>query len=245
MVFAPVRPFAAVAALAHIAVFAAGVWNLRLGFFCRALYENRTKKGCCALTFDDGPDPDLTPDILDALDRYGFTATFFCIGRNVEKHPALAREIVKRGHTIGCHDLDHKATANFRLRRAMVQDISRANNIIFAATGRRPVLYRPPVGLSNPHLASALASLDMLCIGWKHTLRDSGNRRASHLERMERLCSDGAVIILHDTLPKPHLKELFLKNLEKLLRKMAAQGLRSVSVGQLFEVEPYRSEQKG
>jgi len=239
--FAAVRPFAAVAILAHIAVFAAGVWNLRLGFFCSALYENRAKKGCCALTFDDGPDPDLTPDILDALDRYGFTATFFCIGQNVEKHPELAGEIVKRGHTIACHDLEHKATANFRLKRAMVRDIGMANRTIFAATGRYPRLYRPPVGLSNPHLASALDSLDMLCIGWKHTLRDSGNRRASHIERMERLCSEGAVIILHDILPKPHLKELFLENLEKLLQKMAAQGLVSISVAQLFEVEPYRA----
>ncbi|MBN1575928.1 MAG: polysaccharide deacetylase family protein [Chitinispirillaceae bacterium] len=234
------RPFTAAVLLLHLPVLVAGVANLHLGFFCPALCTRGGEKRRLALTFDDGPEPNLTPAILDLLGEFNFRATFFCIARRVEKHPAVARLIVTRGHTIACHDLDHQWTANLRRHRRMVADINEACSIIRSVTGISPRCYRPPVGLSNPHLRTALAHLDMVCIGWSRSLGDAGNRFAGRLRRMPRLAEPGAVIMLHDCLPAVSHRDVFLQQLRMLCERIREKELTSVGVDELFGVTPYR-----
>jgi peptidoglycan-N-acetylglucosamine deacetylase len=240
--FPQLRTVFSIVLVLHIPLLIAGIVNLRLGFFCPAYCANPREKHHLALTFDDGPDPVLTPAILDALEEYGFRATFFVIARRVERYPDIAREIVARGHTIGCHDLEHRVTTNFRLHRKMVSEIGEACSIIANVTGKHPRLYRPPVGLSNPHLRTALAQLDMVCIGWDRSVRDAGNRFVKRLSGIPQLARAGSVILLHDCLPNPQNRDVFLLQLKELCERMRECDIIGVSVDGLFDVVPYRAE---
>ena len=226
--------------LLHVPALIFGIVNLKSGFFCRVRYRSEGEKKRLALTFDDGPEPSLTPAILDLLDEFKFTATFFVIARNVERYPEIIRETARRGHTIACHDLDHLITANFRRHRRMKADIGTASTIIASVLGRRPRLYRPPVGLSNPHLRTALGELGMECIGWDRSVGDGGNRLVRRFARISALGRPGSVVLLHDCLPVPQNREVFLSSLRALCEQMKQDGLTSVSVGSLFGIAEYR-----
>ena len=122
----------------------------------------------------------------------------------------------------------------------MVRDISSANTIIAEATGNYPRLYRPPVGLSNPHLRSALTQLDMSCIGWNRSIGDAGNRLAGKFPRMPDLAQPGSIILLHDCLPDPAYRDLFLQHLRMLFSAMKKRKLTGVAVSTLLKIPPYR-----
>ncbi|MBN1757803.1 MAG: polysaccharide deacetylase family protein [Chitinispirillaceae bacterium] len=236
----PFRPFLSVVLLAHLPVLIFGITNLQAGFFCRSYCRIPGELHRCALTFDDGPDPRLTPAVLDLLDEFNVTATFFLIARKARQHAELAREIVNRGHEVACHDLDHHFTANFRRHHRMVREINTACTIIADATGKSPLLYRPPVGLSNPHLRTALAELGMRCIGWDRGLGDGGNRFVSTFTRMPHLAKPGSIVLLHDCLPDEKNPDLFLNSLRSLLGEMKNNGLSGVTVSTLCSLRAYR-----
>lgn len=107
------------------------------------------------LSFDDGPDPRYTPDILDILRDYGVTATFFMVGEKVELYPDIARRIVEEGHEIGNHTYSHRNM--FRLSREEKEaEIDRAHQAIYQATGVEPTLFRPPRGMYDAELLELL-----------------------------------------------------------------------------------------
>lgn len=118
-----------------------------------------------AITLDDGPNPAITPKLLDLLQQYDAPATFFLIGRFVRECPGLVREIAARGHAIGNHSDTH---ANlFRLRPSQIRDeLRNCQSAIATTTGRPPKWVRPPWGLRNPWLASAARELDMGVVMW-------------------------------------------------------------------------------
>ncbi|MBD3393333.1 MAG: polysaccharide deacetylase family protein [Chitinivibrionales bacterium] len=240
MVLAPDQRIAlAVGMIAHVPVFLWGVFDIRAQFFCHALFRAPAEEHMVAVTFDDGPDPELTPAILDLLKRHAATATFFVVGAAAEKHPDLVKRMVAEGHTVACHDLTHSVLANFRLTRQMIREIGAARDSIAGITGKAPALYRPPVGLANPHLGKALDTLGMTCIGWSRSARDAGNRREGRLKELRALADPGEVIMLHDCLPRRELKEKVLDNVNRLLEAIERRGLRAVSVNELFAVPAY------
>jgi peptidoglycan-N-acetylglucosamine deacetylase len=225
--------------LCHFVALAVGVVNVRSQFFGKVYFRGKKNDRKIALTFDDGPDPGLTGDILNALNRHGMKATFFVIARNVERFPYLVKRAISEGHTIACHDLDHRRTSNFRMTRALFQDIRSSQRIIEEVIGKSPRLYRPPMGLMNPHVPIALARLNMECIGWSERLRDSGNRRLQHLSKMPALAKPGALIMLHDCLPMPEHKLIFLEHFEKLLKAIRERGFEAVGVDKLLGLKAY------
>lgn len=225
--------------LMHIPVFVWGIVDLRNNFFCKALFHKKGEKHLCALTFDDGPDPRCTPVVLDLLDKYKFKATFFLIASNVLKYPDLTREILSRGHVIGCHDLTHSLNCNFRFSNQMFREIGEAQSIIEAATGKKPRFYRPPVGLSNPHLQTALNRLHMQCIGWSSSVGDAGNRRKNTFRKFYSMSSPGTVLLLHDTLPVSSHADSFFTELEHLFIKITDDNIKSVPVDVLFSEKAY------
>ena len=238
--FPSLRLVTVIGLILHIPILIMGIWNLRLRFFCNTYFSASHEKKKIALTFDDGPDPLLTPAILDILNRYNFKATFFVVAQCVKHHPAIAQRIITDGHTIACHDLKHRATDNFRRKTRLIRDIREANSIIASITGKYPRLYRPPVGLSNPHLRSALQQLDMECIGWNRTLRDAGNRFIHRFKNMPKLVHPGSVILLHDILPNMENRELFLKHFNELCSELSHHQLITVGVETLFGIKAYR-----
>jgi peptidoglycan/xylan/chitin deacetylase (PgdA/CDA1 family) len=235
------RPYVAAIFVLHALVFAWGIADITSQFFCVVFCRKPGEQKRAALTFDDGPDPAITGEILDILKRYRIKATFFVVGRRARQHPALIKRAFDEGHEIASHDLTHAWTGNFRTARALVRDLTECSRAIRAIIGCAPALYRPPVGLTNPQTPIALRHCGMTCIGWSRRARDSGNRIPANLRKIPLLAGPGEVILLHDVLPRIELKRAFLDELELLCKRMQHQGLTGVPVSELFGIRPYAS----
>jgi peptidoglycan-N-acetylglucosamine deacetylase len=152
-----------------------------------------------ALTFDDGPDPDGTPAVLDALDAAGVHATFFVVGEQLMKHHALAREALDRGHELGLHGFEHVRHDSLPGRAAR-DDVARAIGTFEAAVGRRPRLFRPPYGMFNPDSYEACRDLGLEPVYWSGWGLDWEALPAGRIAELAgRDLSDGAVVLLHDS----------------------------------------------
>jgi peptidoglycan-N-acetylglucosamine deacetylase len=226
----------------HFILLIRGIVDIKSQFFGKVYYQDKNQSQSIAITFDDGPDPELTPDILSLLKEYGFTATFFVVAKQVEKNREIVKQAFQDGHTIACHDLFHAWYSNFRLESGMIRDIGLAQGIIQSAIGKRPLLYRPPIGLMNPHVLPAIREFNMKCIGWSTSAHDKGNRDKKALARIPSLARSGNVIMLHDILPKPEFKELFLNNLRLLFDNIRKAKLQVKTVDDLFSIPAYKDE---
>ncbi len=153
------------------------------------------------LTFDDGPDPVSTPILLDLLDQYGFPATFFLIAERAARHPELVREMVARGHTIGNHSLSHDSLLMLRRYGELRADILESQEL-FADLGVRPLVFRPPVGITNPSLGHILREEGLVAVNYSCRALDRGNRHIDHLARriLSRV-APGDIVMLHDQPP--------------------------------------------
>ncbi len=162
-----------------------------------------------AITFDDGPNPSITPRLLDLLDRHCAQATFFLIGRYVRDCPDLAREIVARGHAVGNHTQHHPNL--FKLGTASIRaELSDCSQAIADATGKHVRWFRPPFGLRNPWLALELRALQLTMVMWTRIPGDwkapssqwlipRMNSVAVHARRrIGRPGTHGDILCLHD-----------------------------------------------
>ena len=152
-----------------------------------------------ALTFDDGPDPDSTPAVLDALDAAGAKATFFLVGEQVMKHRALAREVVDRGHAVGLHGFEHKEHETLPGRMAG-EDLARGLGALEVACGSRPRLFRPPYGRFSEVSYTACEKLRLEPVYWSAWGGDWEDVPAARIaDLVVRDMKDGIVVLLHDS----------------------------------------------
>jgi peptidoglycan/xylan/chitin deacetylase (PgdA/CDA1 family) len=162
--------------------------------------EDRTSSGSgCALTFDDGPHLEGTPAVLEILAVGGVQATFFLVGEQVRRNPALAREILAAGHSIGLHCDRHRNL--LRLAPWQVRDdIARALESIEDATGHSPTLYRPPYGVLNAAALRIARARGWRTLLWTQWGRDWEARAtaASIAARVTAGVEEGSVLLLHD-----------------------------------------------
>ena len=152
-----------------------------------------------AVTIDDGPDPEVTPRVLDILDEHGAKATFFCVGARVDAHPDLAREIVRRGHAIENHSNQHGWHFALSGSGQFAREITAAQQAITSVTGIEPTFFRAPAGMRNPFLDSALRYLGLSLTSWTRRGFDTVERNPrSVLERLTRGLAAGDILVLHD-----------------------------------------------
>src|SRR5580765_429645 len=152
-----------------------------------------------ALTIDDGPDPAVTPAVLDLLDAHRARATFFCIARHAEQHAALCREIVRRGHSVQNHSFDHSHAFALRGPRAIRRELARAQDALAQVTGQRPRFFRAPAGLRNLFLAPVLHELQLQLVAWTRRGFDTARRDPDAvLARLTRGLAAGDILLLHD-----------------------------------------------
>ena len=152
-----------------------------------------------AITFDDGPHPQGTPAVLELLARFGATATFFLVGEQVVRFPSLAAEIASAGHEVALHGHRHVLLLR-RLPRAVARDFDRAAAVIEDATGRRPVLYRPPYGIFSAGTLALVRRRAWTPILWSRWGRDWGalEKPAAIAARATAGLRAGDVVLLHD-----------------------------------------------
>ena len=185
----------------HLALTIAGLWPR-----CRLLGPNHTRlapharsAGAVALTIDDGPDPAVTPQVLDLLARHGAKATFFCIGERVAAHAELALEIVRQGHLIGNHTQHHRLDFSLLGPRGIRREIATAQSAIGTTTGAQPRYFRAPAGLRNLFLEPVLMAEKLELVSWTRRGFDSvAGNPAVVLARLTRNLRAGDILLLHD-----------------------------------------------
>ncbi len=186
-----------------------------------------------ALTIDDGPDPEVTPRVLDLLASAGVQASFFCIGRRARQHPELCREIVARGHRVENHGDAHSNAFSLFGPGRMRADIAAAQSTLADITGQAPLFFRPTAGLRNPFLEPVLAGLDLQLAAWTRRPYDTRDGRPQRvLQRLTRGLAPGDILLLHDghAALTPDGQPVILATLPLLLDTFKAQQLRPVTL---------------
>lgn len=187
------------------------------------------------LTFDDGPDTDATPRVLDLLDARGAHATFFCVGRRVEAASEIATEIARRGHRVENHSYLHRNSFFFHSPSTLKREIRSAQESIEKATGRKPRLFRAPAGIRSPLLDRVLAAEGLTLVSW--TRRGFDTRSSDSMRVLSRLTSGlaaGDVLLLHDgncARDRATGNPVVLEVLPRLLDALAARSLRAIPLG--------------
>lgn len=237
LLLAPAHWPLAVGALAanHVVLTLAGLLprNGLLGPNITRLPADAAARGEIVLTIDDGPDPAVTPRVLDQLAAAKARATFFCIGRRAAAHPALAREIIARGHTIENHSEHHWKRFSTLGPRRMAQEISAAQDTLADITGTAPRYFRPPAGLRNPFLDPVLARLELRLATWTRRAYDT---RVGDPQRVLACLGDqlagGDILLLHDgnAARSPAGQAVILDVLPRLLARIHAAGLHPVTL---------------
>lgn len=197
------------------------------------LPEAAARRREVSLTFDDGPDPELTPRVLDLLDARGATASFFCIGEQAAAHPRLMREIVARGHSVESHSQRHATAFAFYGPWRLLRDIEAAQRAITSASGSAPVFFRAPFGARNPMLDPTLLRLGLSYVSWTRRGYDMVDRSAPRvLRRLTKGLAAGDVLLLHDGVlfREKAAEATVLTVLSKLLDELAKRDLRAVSL---------------
>lgn len=217
-----------------------GVMDLRLSMFGDAICSVPEAHSRVALTFDDGPDPVSTRLVLAALREAKARATFFVVGKKAERYPEILREIVADGHELGVHSYAHERLYSLLPPERVKADIERTRDIIFAATGARPVWFRPPVGQMSPRTAAGVERAGAVVIGWNVRALD-GLKKTSDDECERRVLSglkEGAILLLHDGWEREEVDPKAgqsgcpagVRILPKVLAACRERGLRPVTI---------------
>lgn len=151
-----------------------------------------------ALTIDDGPDPEVTPAVLDLLERHQVKATFFCIGARASRYPDLCRDIVARGHDVENHSALHRHNFSLLGPRGYLRELTAAQQTLTAITGVAPRFFRAPAGLRNPFLGPALDRLGLTLATWTRRGFDTRSNAAAVSRRLLPALKPGAILLLHD-----------------------------------------------
>ena len=218
---------------------AAGVIWQRSGLLARPIVGVDGAGDRLTLTFDDGPDPEVTPKVLEALAAAGQHATFFALGERVARHPELARRIIEEGHELGNHSFAHAWHLGLWPTARVAGELERTSRAVEEATGVRPRFFRPPAAVLTPRVAAGARRAGLQLCG--HTLR-SGDGSAlvpagRILRRLRRALRPGAILVLHDARVRGR-PPASLPLLPALLEELARRGLRSVTLGELLPDQP-------
>ena len=223
----------------HLVITAAGLWptSTLLGPNLRRLPPDAAARREIALTFDDGPDPEVTPRVLDMLDEHGVKATFFCVGSLVARYPQLARDIVARGHAIENHSNVHRHHFSLLGPRGFERESGAAQDTITGVTGRAPRFFRAPAGLRNPFLQPVLARHGLALTSWSRRGFDTVWRDPQRVaRRLTHGLAGGDILLLHDghSARTVDAMPVVLDVLPRLLAAVRKAGLKPVTLAATF-----------
>jgi peptidoglycan/xylan/chitin deacetylase (PgdA/CDA1 family) len=234
LLIGPPAVWVAIVALgAYFGLILSGVLRLQLRMFVDALVCGPVAARGVALTFDDGPDPTTTPQVLDALDAQGAKATFFVIAKKAEAHPDLLREILRRGHEVGLHSYAHDRLFSLRSERHVRADLEQGAQVLEEITGQRPLFFRPPIGHTNPIIARVADALDLVTVGWSVSARDGLANAVPRaiVNRVRRGLHDGAIVLMHDASERGSHVPAGVVALPEILKAAWKEQLPVVSLG--------------
>lgn len=213
-----------------------GSYDIRLSYFTETLSgDSNNPNREIAITFDDGPH-EMTEKILDLLKKFNVKAAFFCIGKQIEQKPEVFKRIISEGHIVGNHSYSHSNLIGFFSTQKMVEEISKTNSTITSILNKRPKLFRPPFGVTNPNIARAAKQLNMKVIGWNIRSLDTVIQDEDDVfNRVKNKVAPGGIILLHDT------SEKSVMVLERLLLFLQSENYKIVTIDKLLNIEAYEA----
>ncbi len=222
-----------VVAVAFLVIVGFGVAFPQLSFFGKFICRGENSQRGMALTFDDGPDGNSTPQLLDLLKEAKVEATFFCVGERVAANPELTARIVREGHLLQNHSYAHSNFTNFFSGARLHMELMQTQTAIQKATGIVPQFFRPPMGLSNPRTFQAARALDLKVVGWTIRSLDTISTDPEKIvARIARQLEPGAIILLHDgNIPAERL----VLTVKLLLATLRERGYEVVRLDKMLE----------
>lgn len=216
--------------IAWFLVMILGSFSLSWNFYMEAFTSKKDLKNKnIAITFDDGPNPKFTLEVVNKLKQYNAKATFFCIGQNIEKYPEILKTIAEHGHEIGNHSFSHNVMIDFNSIENWLEEIKQTDNSIQKVIGKKTALFRPPFGVTTPKLAKALIVTGHHVIGWNIRSYDTIIKNPERIvKNITKQIQPGAVILLHDK------QSNVLVVLEHLLQFLQKQNYQSVTINELL-----------
>ena len=212
-----------------------GSANIQANFFIPAYCTTNSAEKFISLTFDDGPNPEFTREILSVLADYNAQATFFVIGKNIPGNENILQAIVSAGHSIGNHSYTHSYFIDLKNANSLKTELSMTTDSIFKVIGKRPKLFRPPYGVITPHLAKVVKELNYAVIGWSIRSYDTTNNSVATInKRVQAQIKPGAIILFHDTSAKT------LQALKQTLDFAKNNDYKVIGVEKLLKIDAYR-----
>ena len=225
-----------IVSIAGFALFALNeIANPRYALLGKVLWRGN-RRGV-ALTFDDGPHPLYTPRVLEILERFQAKATFFVIGKHLEKNGDLAATAARAGHVIGNHSYHHFRTMSFSSSEKIGEEIIRCQNEVEKWAGYQPRFYRQPAGFRNPKIFDILKNLGMTLVGWQVRAYDTQLQNPEIIARkiLEKI-KPGGVILLHDGSDSEQSQDRTptLEALPVILHGLKHRGMEFLTLDELF-----------
>jgi peptidoglycan-N-acetylglucosamine deacetylase len=230
-------PLALGAPAAFLAILTDGIFRPSSSVLYPTITHGPRDRPRVALTFDDGPDPQVTPAILDALASANARATFFVIGRHLEQQREIGVRALREGHELGNHSWMHSYYQNFYRTGRQRQDVERSTQLLRELSGSNAEpLYRPPVGLKSPALARVAHARKLQVIAWSLHSRDTLARDAhATAERVLSRIAPGDIVLMHDGHQHADRhRNIAAAALPKILAGLRERGLSSVTVSELL-----------
>lgn len=211
-----------------------GSANIQSDFYTKAYCSSNTSEKEIAISFDDGPNAEFSPKIVSVLAEYNVPATFFMIGKNIQGNEDIIRKIDAAGHTIGNHTFSHSFFIDFKSKTGFMYELDATSDIVYKLIQKRMKFFRPPFGVTTPHLARASKALNYTIIGWNiRSLDTTSDEEEAIAKRVISQIKPGAIILFHDTSAKT------VRVLKQTLNFAIENGFKIVSMEELLKIKAY------
>jgi peptidoglycan-N-acetylglucosamine deacetylase len=198
-----------------------------------------------ALTFDDGPTPGATDRALDVLGEMGVKAAFFVVGRNVRRHPGLVERMHAEGHLVGNHTLDHSHFGMFGRKGYWKRQVAETDEAVRQVIGRRPALFRPPMGIKTGHMTRAVAAVGHTMVTWTRRAFDGIGISPQRIVRRLANSNAGDILLLHDGLEPNALRRdvtATVAALRPLIEQLRQRGLEPRPLDAMLALSAYQRD---
>jgi peptidoglycan/xylan/chitin deacetylase (PgdA/CDA1 family) len=219
--------------ISYLLIVGAGIIFTQLNFFVEQELAGDARYNEIALSFDDGPNEEYTPQVLAKLDEYGVIASFFLIGEQVKAHPELVKKIHDQGHIIGNHSYAHHNNFAISSLKSMTDEIALCQQEIAQKIGQKPQYFRPPFGVTNPRIAKAIKQSGLTPVAWNLRTYDDSKSTQRVIKKLKKNLSGGDIILLHDK------HEGIVEILDFLIPYALESGLKIVPMDKLLNLKAY------
>ncbi|HEX5153718.1 MAG TPA: polysaccharide deacetylase family protein [Parafilimonas sp.] len=211
-----------------------GCYFIQANFFIKTLCSGHTEKKEVAISFDDGPVKNYTPQVLQVLQQHNIKAAFFCIGNRIRYNKDLLKRVHDEGHIIGNHSFTHSAWFDLFSHKRMSDELVMTDDAIQSITGCKPHLFRPPYGVTNPNLRRAIINGNYIPVGWSVRSYDTIIKDEKKLlRRVTRNIKPGDIFLFHDT------RKTTLNILPTFIQHLQQKGYDIVRLDKLLHVNAY------